>query len=334
MTPDDLIQQIDQGSIGPLYFLYGEETFYHTEIIHALLQKQITPDNRDFNLETFDAKDSAVQDWLAAAKTLSFMGGTKVVIVKNLHDTTLQPKETEALLGYANDPVADTCLILTATKADRKKKIFKSLIQFSWAVNCQAPKESLLFAWIKKRATSLGVQLSSDAARLMVERTGPKPGVLAKELEKVITYSENSASISEENIREVVGDIKVENAFELTEALKERNAEKAIRLLHNQLDHGEDPIKVLGTMVWQFRVIWEVKRYRAQKLPAIKIAQEMGSKPFLVEKAMKCTENFSQQDLIWSFENLAQADRELKSSGNSPQGILESLILKLCCGKN
>lgn len=334
MTPDQWLEQIEQGSLGPLYFLHGEETFYHTQIVHALLQKLITPDNREFNLESFDAKSSSVQDWISATKTLSFLGGTKVVIVKNLHEITLQPRETDLLLDYTNHPAPDTCLILTANKIDRKKKLFNALGKCSWAVNCQAPNEPLLLSWIKKRAKSLGYNLSADAARRMVERTGLKPGLLAAELEKVTTYAGKNASISEADVMEMVGDVKLENAFALTEALKERNAEKAIRLLHNQLDHGEDPIKILGTVVWQFRVIWEVKHYRSQKLPTAKIAQEMGAKPFLVEKAVKYTDNFTQQDLASSFASLTQADRELKSSGNSPQGILEALVLKLCCGGN
>lgn len=329
-----MLRQIEQGKIGSLYFLYGEEKFFHTEIIRSLLQKLITPDNREFNLESFDAKNSSVHDWLAAIKTLSFLGGTKVVVVKNLHETTLAPKESELLLGYTEDPITETCLILTADKADRKKKIFKALTKIQWAVTCEAPKESALVPWIKKRAQSLGYTLSLDAAQQMVERTGPKPGILVSELEKVMTFAGKERSISDQEVLAVVGDIKLQNPFALTEALKEKNAEKAFLLLHNQLDHGEDPIKILGMIVWQLRVIWEVKIYQAQKLPAFKIAQEMGAKPFLVEKALKHTQNFSRQELTQNFKNLTQADRELKTSGQSPQGILESLILKLCSGIN
>ena len=334
MTPDEALRHIEQEKIASLYFLYGEEKFFHTGIIQALLQKLITPENREFNLETFDAKGSSVHDWLQAIKTLSFLGGTKVVVVKDLHEITLTPKESELLLGYTEDPIDGTCLILTADKADRKKKIFKSLTKIQRAITCEAPNESALIPWIKKRAQSFGYTLSPDAARQMVERTGPKPGILASELEKVMTYVGKARSISDQEVLAMVGDIKLQNPFALTEALKDKNAEKAFLLLHNQLDHGEEPLKILGTIVWQFRVIWEVKNYQAQKLPPFKIAQEMGAKPFLVEKAMKLTQNFSNQELTQNFKNLTQADRDLKTSGQSPQGILEALILKLCSGIN
>ncbi len=334
LNPQEAIQQIEQGKIGSLYFLHGEERFFHTEIINALLKKLIDPDNREFNLETFEAKTSSVNDWISATKTLSFLGGTKLVIVKNLHEITLPPKDCDALLAFTKDPIAETCLILTADKADRKRKLFKALTNHPGAVSCDAPKETTLVPWIKKRAEALGYHLSPDAARQMVEHTGAKPGVLAVELEKVMTYAGKDRSISDQEVLAVVGDIKQENPFALTEALKEKNAQQALVLLHNQLGHGEEPLKILGTIVWQLRVIWEVKHYQSQKLPPSKIAQEMGANPFMVKKAMKHTRNFSQLELTKSFKDLAQADRELKTSGQPPQGILESLILKLCVGKN
>lgn len=334
MNPKEALQQISQGKIADFYFLHGEERFFHTEIMHALVKKLIDPDNREFNLETFEAKDSSVSDWVSAIKTLSFLGGTKVVIVKNLHEITLPPKDCEALLEYTNNPLPETCLILTADKADRKKKIFKALTKHAGAVACDAPGEMTLIPWIKKRALAQGYDLSPDAARQMVEKTGAKPGVLAVELEKLMTYAGKDRAISDKEVLAMVGDIKQENPFLLTEALKEKNAQQALALLHNQLGHGEEPLKILGTIVWQLRVIWEVKNYQSQKLPPARIAQEMGAKPFMVEKALKHTGNFSQRELISNFKDLVQADRLLKTSGQPSQGILESLILNLCAGKN
>jgi DNA polymerase-3 subunit delta len=334
LNPKEAIQQIAEGKIAPFYFLFGEERFFHSEIMHTVLEKLIDADNREFNLETFEAKSSSVNDWISAAKTLSFLGGTKVVIVTNLHEVTLPPKDCDRLLEYCQAPLEGTCLILTADKADRKKKLFKSLTKHAGAVACDAPAEMTLIPWIKKRALTMGYQLSADAARQMIELTGAKPGVLATELEKLMTYAGEERSITDKEVLAMVGDIKQENPFALTEALKEKNAQQALALLHNQLGHGEEPLKILGTIVWQLRVIWEVKTHQAQKLAPAKIAQAMGAKPFMVEKAMKHTKNFSHGELIRSFKDLVQADRLLKTSGQSAQGILESLILNLCAGKN
>jgi DNA polymerase-3 subunit delta len=267
----------------------------------------------------FEARETSVGDWVGAARTLSFMGGTKLLIVRNLHEATLRDYDQKILLDYVADPTLDSCFVITAEKVDRKRKLYKMLTSQKGAVPCEAPQEAGLIPWVKRRARSLGYELRVEAARKMVERVGAKPGILAKELEKVITYAGKVQTITESMVGELVGEIKMENAFGLTEALKEKKAEKALRLLKNQLDHGEDPVKVLGLIAWQYRTLWEVKYYQAQKLGVREIAERMGAKPFLVEKALQYTKSFNRMTLRDGNKSLFEADRELKTSGKDPQ---------------
>jgi len=316
----------------PRFIFFTDWKVFTVEIVQALTHQLVTADNRDFNLENFEARETSAGDWVGAAQTLSFMGGSKLLIVRNLHETTLEDSDPKTLLHYVADPAPDSCLVITADKVDRKRKLYKALTSHKGAVPCEAPQEAGLIPWLKRRARSLGYELQAEAARKMVERVGAKPGILAKELEKVITYAGKTKTVTGSMVGELVGEIKMENAFALTEALKEKKSEKALRLLRNQLDHGEDPVKILGLIAWQFRTLWEVKHYQAQKLGARKIAEQMGAKPFLVEKAMQYTKNFNRATLRNGIKSLFEADRELKTSGKDPQGILESLLLRLCSG--
>jgi len=328
VTPDNLILKISQGQTEAFYFLYGPETFYQTEVIQALIKKWITEDNRDFNLETFDARESTVGHWLGSARTLSFVGGTKLVVVRNLHEAVPQDQDAQTLIDYAQSPIPEACVVVTADKVDRKRKLFKTLTKLKTAVACEAPKENE--RWLRKRAEEAGYSLSSDAARFLINRVGPRPGILAKELEKTLLYAGKNKSVSERDVAEVVGESKLENVFALTDALKTKNPEKALRLLNNQIDHGEEPIKILGTIAWQLRMIWEVKHYQQKNLPSGQIAKVMGAHPFMVEKALQHTRRFSTQQLRSGYLELVKADRNLKSTTTDPTAVMQTLILKLC----
>ena len=330
MTPDKLILQISKGQIEPFYFLYGPEIFYQTEIIQTLIKQWITDDNRDFNLETFDAQESTVNHWLGSAKTLSFLGGIKLVIVRNLHDAIPQDKEAQGLIDYAENPIPEACLVVTSNKVDRKRKLFKILTGLKTAIACEAPKENELINWLRKRAEESNYSLSSNAARVLINRVGARPGILAKELEKTLLYAGANKSISEKNVAEVVGESKTENVFALTEALKTKNPETALRLLNNQINHGEEPIKILGTIAWQFRMIWEVKHYQKKNLPSGQIAKTMGANPYVVDKALQHTSRFSTKQLRTGYLELAKADRSLKSTSQDPLAVMQTLVLNLC----
>jgi DNA polymerase III subunit delta len=330
VTPDNLILKISKGQTDPFYFLFGPEIFYQTEVIQTLIQQWITKDNRDFNLENFDARESTVNHWLGSAKTLSFMGGKKLVIVRNLHDAIPQDNEAQALIDYVQSPIPEACLVITSNKVDRKRKLFKILAGLKTAIPCEAPKENELTSWLTKRAEENNYSLSYDAARFLVNRVGARPGILAKELEKTFLYAGANKSISERDVIEVVGESKTENIFALTEALKTKNIETALRLLNNQISHGEEPIKILGTIAWQFRMIWEIKHYQNKNLSSGQIAKAMGANPYVVDKALQHTRRFSTQKLRAGYIELVKADRNLKYTSQDPLAVMQTLVLNLC----
>jgi DNA polymerase III subunit delta len=330
VTPEEAIVKIEQGEIAPVYFLYGEERFFQIEILNALRKALISPENEEFNRETFDGASSSPSDWLQAVQTLSFFGGKKLVAVRDFHEASLDKPAVERVLSYVKDPSLDGTLVLLADKIDRKKKIFKSLSSINFAVPCSSPNEGALVQWVVKQAQKRGYTLKTDASRLLVDRIGAKPGLLISELEKLAVSAGESKSIDEPLVSELVGALKQENVFELTDALKTKNASAAIQILRNQLRHGEEPLKILGTISWQYRLIWEVKHYRDNKTPIQTAARLMEAKPFMIEKAASYCGKFSVGDLRKAFKSLFRADRELKTSSGSPELIMEALILKLC----
>ena len=338
MNPNELIQQIPTGPIEHFYFLYGAERFYQVEIIKAIKRQLITDDNCDFNLETFDANSSSLNQWIGSVKTLSFLGGTKLVIVRNLHEVFSKQKDLEelnlqALIDYAKTPLAEACLVITADKVDRRLKLIKTLTELKSAVCCDAPKNDAekkrLWTWVQARAKESGYSISKNAAESLVNRVGDRPGILAQELEKLLVYAGKNKSISESDIIEVVGETKEEEIWDLNDALMGKQTESALKLLQNQLDNGVAPEQILGAISSKLRTVWEVKNYQEQRHPANQIAKKMGAHPYTVQKALEHTQKFSVQQLRRYHAELVQADRSLKSTSHREE-VMKALILNLC----
>lgn len=66
------------------------------------------------------------------------------LLVRNLHETTLEDSDQKTLLDYVAHPTLDSCLIITANKVDRKRKLYKMLTSQKGAVLCEAPQEAEL----------------------------------------------------------------------------------------------------------------------------------------------------------------------------------------------
>ena len=359
MVVSELLKKISRGDIQHFYFLHGSERVYQKQVLQALTEKLVTEDNRDFNFEEFDGRYSSVHQWIDAAKTISFIGGTKLVIVENMHDKfALSEKDTvmeeikeslqdpdadeiapdasraqqeqdiETLIDYANAPIEGACLVVTSGKVDRRRKLLKKLADGKGSVCCETPKEYTLVPWVIDLAKEQGYSMSKDSAQVLVGRVGAHPGVLAKELEKVLLYVGKEKNVSKNDVFEVVGEIKQQDVFGLTGALLEKNLDKALKVLQSQFKHGGDAIQILGAITWQFRMIWEVKSCQAQGVPSSQIAKKIGAHPFAVEKSLKYAGKFSNQQLRKCYTELAKTDRILKSTAQR-DGAMETLILRL-----
>ena len=74
MIASELIDKLKTEKPETVYFLFGQEKFYHAEIVRALKANIVTEENEEFNLQTFEAKSTSIEEWLGAANTFSFLG--------------------------------------------------------------------------------------------------------------------------------------------------------------------------------------------------------------------------------------------------------------------
>jgi DNA polymerase-3 subunit delta len=93
---------------------------------------------------------------------------------------------------------------------------------------------------------------------------------------------------------------------------------------------GESPLGILALLARQIRLVWQVRDGQQRGLPLPEIGQGIGLSQFVVKKYLQQASQFSESELFSAHRALRHADRALKSSGTSPERILESLVLELC----
>ena len=86
-------------------------------------------------------------------------------------------------------------------------------------------------------------------------------------------------------------------------------------ILARNLDSGEDPLRILGALAWQFRQIWKAKEQRRFGGPGADVSGL-----------------FTDRDLGTALQLFAATDGRLKggASGSSKRMVLETAVLALC----
>lgn len=331
MKPEEFDKSVQRGDIGPLYYLYGEESYLVERGIKRLLDKVVAPDTRDFNFTLFYGNECKGEEILVAAQTFPMFADRRVILVKKGHE--LPAAALELLSGYVGHPHSTTCLIFQGEKADLRKKFFTELKKCGELVEFKRPYENQLGAFIADEATLLGKRVEPAAAEMLIYLVGNNLQELASQLTKVATFIGERNIIRIDDIREVVSDTKVDNVFELANALGERNLGKCLRRLHTILRDGEAPLMVLAVLTRHFRQLWMVRELLDRKASPQEISRITGINPYFLKGMMIQARKYQFTEFRPIFERLFATDLALKSGGGKPVLLTEFLVMDICNGR-
>ncbi|MBI5183175.1 MAG: DNA polymerase III subunit delta [Nitrospinae bacterium] len=329
MNYSELIKKIDKGEIGPLYLFHGVERFLIDEAINKIIARLTNKDNKIFNLTTVDAHDADISVIIDNARTLPFLGDRRVLIIKGI-DEIKNLEGEDMLISYCSSPSLSTCLIFIAGKIDLRKRLYAVITKNGEVVHFNRQYENQVMSWLYKRVGDFNLKITEEARRSLWEMVGNDLQRLNNELEKIITYIGDKTIIRRDDVEEVVGYIKVDSIFELTDAIGEKNVEKGLGYLHNIFSHGEPPLKILIMIIRQFRLVWQAKVYKEMGYSPSDIAKRIKVMPYLISRIIEQSRRFDEEELKLGFYKMLGRDIELKTSDSSPLMILESLILDLC----
>jgi DNA polymerase-3 subunit delta len=190
------------------------------------------------------------------------------------HDLSIPDVENDARIleaavqqGFPKNHV----LILTTDRVDRRMRLFQTIVEKGMAVDCTVPagnrlaekkiRDSILKECTDDILQENNKRLDRDACAALWDMTGFELGVLKANLEKLIAYIGTRKRITRLDVETVLSRTKPDPVFELTGALLEKDAEKALFFLHSLLRSDFHPMAVLSALVNQTRKLLVIKAF-------------------------------------------------------------------------
>lgn len=342
-----VLTAIKQNKFASAYLLYGEESYFLRRIEQALISSIVPVQDREMNLIVFEA-DPHKEELINVIETIPFLGERNLIIV---HNTDLfsagrkaaaggddaQDKTdaaTERLIALFNNMPEYSCVVFIAhDKPDKRRKIFKAIEKNGVIFEASPLKGKELRTWLTARLAELKIKMAPGAQEHLVAAVSMMPQVsldfIDNELEKIMLYTMGKATISLQDLVEILSAVPEVSIFSMVEALSQRQTAQALVLLREQLSAGEHPIRILALLARQVRQLWQTKELRNKGYGSREVADFFKVPGFIGEKLVKQSGGFSEKNLKKALQNLAAADRELKTSQNGPV-VLEKIIIELC----
>jgi DNA polymerase-3 subunit delta len=227
-------------------------------------------------------------------------------------------------------PETTVLIVLADEELTASSPLLKAAEEHGKVIQCTLPRGAAVETWINRKATGLGVKITSDATTMLANFIGNQLRLLANELDKLATYVGPGATITVEDVRQLSAQVQEARIFDLTDALAQRNRKQALDLLHDLLADGEPPLKLISTITSQVRSLLLVKELADNGLRTSQIVSATGIAPFVAEKALRQIGRFSPSQLEGAYRQLLATDAALKRSRLTPDMALDLLVVTLC----
>lgn len=321
----------------PIYFFWGEDDFALGQKITKIKELILDPNWISFNYHKMAGWESeAIISALHEAITPPFGVGGKLVWLEN---TTIAQQCSETLLAQLQETLPaigeQTHLLFTSPKKPDGRLKSTKLLQKYGDIREFSPIPPWKTEEISHRvgvvAQEMGVKLTPSAVELLAESVGNNSRRLHNELEKLRLFgAKNSLPLPSETIATLVN-ANTQNSLQLATAIREGNTSQALTLVTELLARNEPPLRIVATLVGQFRT-WTMVRLHIEAGErddkAIATAAEVNN-PKRVYFLRKEVQSLSSKMLLASFPLLLELEMSLKQGANQTE-TLQTKVIELC----
>jgi DNA polymerase-3 subunit delta len=325
----EIVRNINQGTIAPVYFLMGEEAFYIDAISDYIEKTVLAEEEKGFNQMVLYGRDVSIDDIVSNAKRYPMMAERQVVIVKEAQDLY---RTIENLVAYVENPQPTTVLVICYKykKLDARKKLSKAVKKAGVLFESKKLYENKIPDWIQSTLTNKGFTITPKAALMLTEFLGNDLGKINNELQKLQLIVTSGAQITPQLVEENIGISKDFNNFELQKALGDRNVKKAFAIIqYFGQNPKNNPIVMTVSLLYGFFVKLLKYHALANKADAVKV---LGVNPFFIKDYQIAARNYPMKKVSVIISAIREVDMKSKGVGASsvPQGdLLKELLVAI-----
>lgn len=326
-----LIADIREGTIRPIYFLMGEEPYFIDRIAEYIADHVLNEEEKGFNQTVVYGKEVSLQDIVATARRYPMMAERQVVIVKEAQHLS---RSIEDLSSYAENPQLSTVLVICFKykKLDKRKKLHKALRTHAVVFESRKLYENQVAEWIRGFLKTRGCAIAPKAAQLLVENLGTDLSRIHNELDKLLLILPPGSDIGAGDIEQHIGISKDYNNFELKKAIGEGDRKKAARIIRYFSENPkENPFVVTITLLHSF--FSQLLQYHGLSDHSPRnVAGALHISPYFVSEYQTAARNYPMKRVSRVISDLRELDLKGKGVGSnnmSQSDLLKELLVKI-----
>ncbi len=319
----------------PIYYYWGDDEFAIASSVQILRAQTVDSNWASFNYtqHTSDTQDAATEA-LNQAMTPPFGSGSRLVWLVNTTIGQQCPDDLLAQLKRTLPVVPETSVLLLTSRNKLDGRLKSTAL---WKEYAEIQEFALIPPWetkqlvqqVEKIAQEVGVKLTSSSTTLIAQSVGNNTRQLYNELTKLRLYAGDSQTPISIDIVNNLVQATSQTSLDLVKVIASGNTAQALTLVAQLLNRNEPGLKIVATLVGQFRTLLWVKIMTAQERDKKVIAQaaEIGN-PNRVYFLQQEVKSLSVEQLVATLPLLLDLEVSLKQ-GAEERAMLQTKVIQL-----
>ncbi|MCL2403489.1 MAG: DNA polymerase III subunit delta [Coriobacteriia bacterium] len=344
-----------KAKLQPVNLIISEQDLLRAEALKRLRQR-MTEEGVDLDLDSqiLDAENMDVTTFASATGTLPFMSPLRLVVVQGIDKLKAADERVQAVVEYCLNPNPTTVLTLTAQRVAKTTKLYKAVAKSGLVIDRKAPAKKDLPQHVALMFAQAGIQASSLDSTTLINLVGEDLASLNSAIGQLAAYKDvagrrksgddSLVAISQLEITKLIGDISEVKAWELTDALANKDGSRTLDILDRLTRSEGEGVQFLviflaATKVRELLTARAlIDRGEGTSAALIEQLQNHSTKgkgrslqPWLADRILRQARQFSAEQLRESLRELAEVEYTMKTSPPQLGRLaLVRCLLKLC----
>ncbi|MBO5142518.1 MAG: DNA polymerase III subunit delta [Clostridia bacterium] len=294
-----------------LYLISGDDEYEKNNYVEKL-KENFGDLKKGINLIQIDKDNLYTLE--QELSTYSFFNEPKLIIVKlqkKASDEDENKSKKEWLTEDLEDKILnkiETITLVFLEEGTSKGKLNKLISKNGKVIVFDKKKPQELATWAQEFAKEAGVSLNKAEAVYLVDLCGSNKQVLVNEIKKLVDYCEDH-KITKADIDKMCIKTSEIIIFDLTDSYGKKDIKSTLKNLEDLIENKEPLQKILIMLTKHFKSLLLAKVILEQ---GKNVAAELGISPYPAKKYSDQSKNFSKDELIRIFKDLAQLDVDSK----------------------
>jgi DNA polymerase III subunit delta len=347
---EELKKLLDSGKNGFPIIIYGIEKQLIKDCIKLIYNTvEIMP---ELNVIILTEDNTNYDGLVNACETLPMLSDRRVVHLKNppffkktsnnegeegkKPGNSSNDSSVDYLIDYVKLVPSDTILLISYDdEIEAKNKLLTNIKAKGLSLEFKQLKGEELKNYLLNIFEKNEKKINPSDLLYFIASTLNSFEAMENEIQKLCMFVGSEENITRKHIDEVVHKGIENNIFKMVDSISLKNADIAISILDALLFQKEEPLRILGMIIRQYRILYLIHLMLQQKKTLEEIKSNLRTKKinlfdFVLNNYIRQSQNYNGAGLRIALTQCFEADCNIKTNRTSPELILETLIVKLC----